>query len=713
MVDITVVVPTRNAASVLEGCLESIRRNEPTDLIVVDGSSTDATLEIAGRFGARTLDDGGRGLPVARSLGVAAATTRWVALVDSDVIVPDGALEALVDECAAGGYAALQAGQESVGGPGYWGRALAYHHRMGRSRRWFGVVATVAERDTLLAIGFDATFLSGEDIELRMRLQGEGRKIGVSERTSVTHRFAGDDFAYAREQWLADGEGLGRTVAKFGWRAAWLLLLPILASVRGSVLALVRLRPQWLPYFACYLAFNYVGLLRAGGTAWARTLRRTSDDDDSRLSMLGNSLALSGARVGTMVLGFLFWLLAARTFPAGEVGLAAAVIAAMMLCVQLAQLGLGPACLIEHHRPVAAVDDLVATASRIALVAGTVVALGSVAVVAAVTSGDEGMGVIAADWPMAGAFVVLTVLSSWNFFLDHAQLALGDAARGLTRNLAASTVTLVVLVGAAITGFDGALTIVVAWVVGMAVATALGVAALRQRAAGTGGALRWSTARRLVATGLPNHLLSLTERLPGYVLPIVVVGVLSSASNAVWYTVWMMAWAAYFVPQSVGVALLAEVSLDPTGRSEHVRRALQTASKLGLAVALVLAVVGPGLLLLLGDDYGDGIVPLWILLLAVLPASFVQVYLAVSRSARRFVEANIAGATLAAVAIGAGWIGADRGELEGLATGWLVAQLLGALWAGTRLARSRREPVPGVGSGEPPLHAARSATAPT
>lgn len=115
--DVTVVVPTRNASDMLEDCLASIHaQGEIGELIVVDGLSTDDTLDIARRFGARILSDEGRGLPAARSIGAHAAGTRYIALVDADVILPDGSLAALLDEFIDEAYGALQAGLESESG---------------------------------------------------------------------------------------------------------------------------------------------------------------------------------------------------------------------------------------------------------------------------------------------------------------------------------------------------------------------------------------------------------------------------------------------------------------------------------------------------------------------------------------------------------------------------------------------------------------------
>jgi glycosyltransferase involved in cell wall biosynthesis len=262
--DLTVIVPVRNAEDILEECLSSIVRAGPREVIVVDGLSTDRSVAIARSHGATLLSDDGQGLPAARLLGAERAGTRYVALVDADVVLRPDDLQQLMEEFVAGGYTALQAGLLSTGGPGYWGRALAHHHRTGLSRNWFGLVATIFERDILLTHGFDASFLSGEDIEMRWRLERAGRRIGVSTRTVVTHRFAGDSFAFARSQFHADGKGLQRMVQKNGWRAGHLVLMPFAGAVRGIALSLGRREPKWIAYYVCYCIYNYLGMLKRG-----------------------------------------------------------------------------------------------------------------------------------------------------------------------------------------------------------------------------------------------------------------------------------------------------------------------------------------------------------------------------------------------------------------------------------------------------------------
>lgn len=260
--DLTVVVPARNAEAILGDCLASVVASCPAGLIVVDGNSTDATVEIAVHHGARVLSDEGRGLPAARAMGAQAAQTRWVALIDADVVLPEGALESLLAEFRDGRYTALQAGLHSTAGPGYWGQALAHHHRSGRSKNWFGVVATIFERDDLLRHGFDDRFLSGEDIELRWRLQRAGKRIGVSRETIVVHRFPDSRFDFACQQFLADGAGLGRMVRMKRGKAALLLGLPAAAGVRGVALSVAKCEIRWVPYYCAFVAYNYVGMVR-------------------------------------------------------------------------------------------------------------------------------------------------------------------------------------------------------------------------------------------------------------------------------------------------------------------------------------------------------------------------------------------------------------------------------------------------------------------
>ena len=61
---ISVIIVAKNAERTIEECLEKIRRNDPVEIIIIDGDSTDRTVEIARKFTRRIYSDGGRGWPM-------------------------------------------------------------------------------------------------------------------------------------------------------------------------------------------------------------------------------------------------------------------------------------------------------------------------------------------------------------------------------------------------------------------------------------------------------------------------------------------------------------------------------------------------------------------------------------------------------------------------------------------------------------------------
>lgn len=259
MLPITVIVPVRNSEHLIEGCLTSIFKANPAEVIVIDGLSTDHTLEIAQRFPVVIISDGGLGVPAARMMGVRAASNPIVGLFDVDIRIPDGALESLYKQFSGGQYDALQAGLISYSGQGYWGRALVYHHNNGRSKHWPGLMASLFKQQVLLDHPLDVRFRSGEDIEIRWRLKNAGYKMGVSSTTTVQHWF-GDSYEFAKDQWLQDGKGLGRMVVKYGLRALPLIGIPLAGAVRGILLSLAHLQPRWILYYLGYFLYNYTSI---------------------------------------------------------------------------------------------------------------------------------------------------------------------------------------------------------------------------------------------------------------------------------------------------------------------------------------------------------------------------------------------------------------------------------------------------------------------
>jgi len=90
--DVDVVIITKNSEHMLSECLKSVYKNVPVNrLIVVDGGSTDKTLEIVRDFQKKhgnilVLQDRGT-RATARQKGIDQVKTEWFMFVDSDAVL--------------------------------------------------------------------------------------------------------------------------------------------------------------------------------------------------------------------------------------------------------------------------------------------------------------------------------------------------------------------------------------------------------------------------------------------------------------------------------------------------------------------------------------------------------------------------------------------------------------------------------------------------
>ncbi|QEG01056.1 Glycosyl transferase family 2 [Stieleria maiorica] len=90
--DLTIVIPTKNDAERLSGCLQAIGKEFASEVVVVDSGSEDDTAEVVTRFDATLVQFQWNGkFPKKRNWFLRNHTpkTRWVLFLDSDEILTD------------------------------------------------------------------------------------------------------------------------------------------------------------------------------------------------------------------------------------------------------------------------------------------------------------------------------------------------------------------------------------------------------------------------------------------------------------------------------------------------------------------------------------------------------------------------------------------------------------------------------------------------
>jgi O-antigen/teichoic acid export membrane protein len=371
----------------------------------------------------------------------------------------------------------------------------------------------------------------------------------------------------------------------------------------------------------------------------------------------------------------------ARLYAPTEVGLASGLISATMLLVQLSLLGIGSAFITRYPRYRENSTRLLDTS--LGLVSGAALLGAGIFILLSARFFTE-LSIVAEQPVFALLFLLMALFGGLNSLMDNFSIAFRRSDQVLLRNILFGVTTIGAGVIFSLLTARDSIYIISGWVLAGLGACIMGGVQMwktlsryyfRWR-------LDWGIAGELITTGLPNYLLTLSERAPNWVLPILVTELISPADNARWYAVWMTAWVVYQIPISVGQNLFADVSRYPERLKSLVAHSHRTSLVVGGLVGTLMLIFAPLLLSLLGREYAlQGTLPLRILSLAVYPGIFIQAYYAVCRGTSRLREATVTGlvtglaGTAAAAAAGLSY------GLAGMAAAWLAVQSIAGVWA--------------------------------
>jgi O-antigen/teichoic acid export membrane protein len=412
----------------------------------------------------------------------------------------------------------------------------------------------------------------------------------------------------------------------------------------------------------------------------------------SHRHLLTNAGAMIGTTVITSLLGVAFWWLAARDFSQDAVGIAAAAVGAMTLLGFIATLGLGTLLMGELPRRETGHRSMINAALAITALAGAVLGLFFGLIAPPLSSNFEPLD---AGWLQLAAFAFGVALTALAFVLDQALIGLLFGALQLRRNAVFSLVKLLVLIPvAALVADAGAAWIYGAWAIGIAVSLLVLRRFYRERGEDP---LRpdFGVLREMRASAASHHAFNLALQIPGFLLPVLVVGLVSAAANASFYIAWMISGLLVMIPVSLGTVLYPIGSREPQRMTGGLRLTIAISFGVGLLANLFLLFAAVPILEVFGSSYAeDGATTLHILALGVFPLTFKTLYVSVHRVQRRLGPAIpiVWGGTLLELA--GATIGAQLGGLTGVALGWLAAVYIEGLVMSPDVLRALRSPPP-------------------
>lgn len=420
-----------------------------------------------------------------------------------------------------------------------------------------------------------------------------------------------------------------------------------------------------------------------------RSLLRALDE-----SLLRNGLYIMGTTAVTALLGFGFWLIAARVLAPEYVGRAAALVSAMLFVAVITNLGLGQVLVsrLGSRRDGQEWSLTVCAGLLMAALASLAGGLVAAAVLPALASELRGgLGTIGLLLlPLGVAAIACSQV------LDFACIAERRAKPSFVRNAAAALIRLALIAGAALGPLDNATWLVAIWVISF---LSIDVHGLLRTLPALGRGFRPTLAgwrrelaemRHLIAG---HQTINLGSQATAYVLPVIVSIRLGPSDNAYFYATFMLATGLFFVAPAIGNSLFAEGSRRPEGLDADLRRAGRYIAALATPAALALLLLGPTVLGLFGAEYAEeGTDLLYVLIASAVFDAAYQLAIAVLRAHGRLGEAAAATWTLLASGVVSTWLLLPPLGLIGAGVGWSIGKLCGMLVALALLAR--RDPAP-------------------
>jgi O-antigen/teichoic acid export membrane protein len=411
-------------------------------------------------------------------------------------------------------------------------------------------------------------------------------------------------------------------------------------------------------------------------------LRRLTRD-----SLARNSILIMASTVGTSGLGYLFWMVAARTLPPPAVGAATALISAATVVSMLSNLGLGHMFIQRLPGTPARIWSRIVSAGLLFGCTATALTATIVALL---------LPRLAANFAVlnAPALLATAVALTASTLLDYVFVAHRASQGMLWRNLALAAGKVFVLPVLTAAGLHSSAAVLLAWTLpSIAVSVVTGLVSPGRLKPGArltnpgAGLLDEIPHVRGALTG--HHLINLAQAGPGALLPVLVTARLGASDNAHFYVAWMTASVLFMVSPAVAAAFYAERS-NATGRPVPLARAAAVVLAVIGAPAVILFAAGDQILGLFSAGYaaGGGLL-LKILVVAAIPDAITNLAVAHWRSLGEFRRCLRLNLVMAATCLVLTWVGLPRLGIAAAGVAWLAGQFAGALLVAAIAIRGR------------------------
>jgi glycosyltransferase involved in cell wall biosynthesis len=255
MLPLSVTICTLNEEKNISSCIESMMRQNPYEIILVDGSSDDKTVHIAKKYNVKVIVVDRKGLAYQRKIAVENCNQKYIAIMDADHRPDLGSFEEMINQLTITGFDGIEAFIYSVKNKSFWDWSMEQNfvlsHNIVRETDMIGTPC-IYKAEVLKLNNFDPFFTaSSDDTDLSYRLIKNGFRLGIC--AAIVRQEHRSEMKTFIKKLIWYGKGDAQFVYKHPERLIHMLKHHYYNyPVKKSFYAIKKLKFQVIPFFIMY-----------------------------------------------------------------------------------------------------------------------------------------------------------------------------------------------------------------------------------------------------------------------------------------------------------------------------------------------------------------------------------------------------------------------------------------------------------------------------
>jgi O-antigen/teichoic acid export membrane protein len=407
-------------------------------------------------------------------------------------------------------------------------------------------------------------------------------------------------------------------------------------------------------------------------------------------SLYRNALFLVFSNLAGPITNFIFWIVVARFYTTSDVGLASATCSMVVLLGLFSTIGFefGLIRYLANSGPNA--GRMVNTSLTIGALAAIV---SSVIFLAGVNFFSPALAPLLQSPLYIGTFIIFTMVSNLTTLTSNAFIAQRRANFTLTNIVLSRLLQLaLVIVFVLFTRSFGSIifSMVLSWAAALLIST---IFLMPRTIPGFRPipVIDRSIVRQMINFSFTNYIANILWSFIIYVLPVMVVNLLNTESNAYFYIAWTMGGVLTTIAGATTISLFAEGSFDEKKLVADVWRCLKMTFILVIPATIIVFLLANKLLLLYGTDYSlNGTMLLRIMCISTLPQSLNSVYMSVLRVKKRTTTLILLTVVIAVITLIFSYLLLPHIGITAPGIGWLISQSVVAVYVGAKIIKLRK-----------------------